>query len=130
MAMLLAQTSGQTATGGAGGGIVLFAGAILVIAGLWRVFQKAGHPGWAAIVPFYNVYILMVIAGRPGWWIVLYLIPFVNFIIAIIVSVDVATAFGKSGWFAAGLIFLPFIFYPILGFSDATYLGPPQPAPR
>jgi hypothetical protein len=128
--MLLAQTSGQTAGAGAGGSIVFVVVGIFILAAMWRVYTKAGQPGWAVIVPFYNIYIMLRIAGRPGWWLILYFIPFVNLIIAILVSVDIATAFGKSGWFAAGLIILPFIFYPILGFGPATYLGPPQPAPR
>src|SRR5450432_3038041 len=97
-------------------GLCSFSIVVLVIAGLWKVFTKAGHPGWAAIIPIYNAYILLKIAGRPGWWVVLLLIPFVSFVIAIIVGIDVAKAFGRGAGFGLGLIFLGFIFYPILGF--------------
>jgi hypothetical protein len=97
--------------------------ALLVVA-YWRVFTKAGRPGWAAIIPIYNVYVLCKVAGRPGWWVLLYLIPGVNFIIAIIISVDVAKAFGKGGAFGFFLLFLlPFIGYPILAFGGAQYQG-------
>jgi len=94
---------------------------VLVIAGVWKVFVKAGQPGWACIIPIYNAYILLKIAGRPGWWLLLYLVPLVNLVIAIIVAIDVAKAFGKGAGFGLGLAFLCFIFYPILGFGSATY---------
>ena len=110
-----------------GGGIIILliqlAIFIAVIAGFWKVFTKAGHPGWAAIVPIYNVIILLTIAGKPLWWIILFFIPLVNFIIAILVSIEVAKKFGKGTGFGLGLAFLGFIFYPVLGFSDAQYQG-------
>lgn len=98
---------------------------VLVIAGLWTTFAKAGKPGWAAIVPFYNVIVLLEIAGRPLWWIILWLIPCVNIVIVFIVAIDVAKSFGKDAAYGIGLALLPFIFYPLLGFGDARYLGPP-----
>ncbi|HEV8604654.1 MAG TPA: DUF5684 domain-containing protein [Tepidisphaeraceae bacterium] len=101
---------------------------VLIVAGLWKTFEKAGHPGWAAIIPIYNLYILCKIAGRPGWWVILFLIPFVNLVIAILVGIDVAKNFGKGAGFGVGLALLGFIFYPILGFSDARYL-PAEQAP-
>jgi ABC-type sulfate transport system permease subunit len=96
---------------------------ILLIASIWKVFSKAGQPGWAVLIPIYNAYVLCKVAGRPGWWVILLLIPFVNFVIAIILCLDVAKAFGKGGGFAVGLLLLPFIFYPILGFGSAQYTG-------
>ena len=93
---------------------------VLIIASIWKVFTKAGHPGWAALIPIYNLYILLQIAGRPGWWLLLYLIPFVNVVVAIMVAVGVAKAFGKDAGFGVGLALLGFIFYPILGFGSAT----------
>ena len=113
--------------------LVWLAIVVLAIASLWKVFAKAGQPGWAAIVPIYNGYVLLKVAGRPGWWLLLFFIPLVNFIISIIVAIDVAKAFGKGTGFGVGLAFLGFIFYPILGFGDASYVGPgsaavPQPA--
>lgn len=97
---------------------------VLTLMGMWRVFQKAGQPGWACIIPFYNVYILLKVAGKPGWWLILYLIPLVNIVISIIVIISLARSFDKDAGFAVGLIFLPFIFYPILGLGKAEYIGP------
>lgn len=102
-------------------GLIYLAILIAVIAGFWKVFTKAGKPGWAAIVPIYNLVVLLEIAGKPLWWIVLFLIPFVNIIMCIIVSIAVAQKFGKSAAFGVGLGLLGFIFYPILGFGDAQY---------
>jgi hypothetical protein len=117
----------QQADNAAGGSIVstLFSLliAVLVIAGLWKVFAKAGQPGWASIIPIYNTYILLKIAGKPAWWLVLLFIPFVNFVIAILAMISLAQAFGKSTGFALGLIFLSPIFIPILGFGSAQYVG-------
>ena len=107
-------------------GLLLYLGiVVLVIAGVWKVFTKAGQPGWAAIIPIYNIYILTKIAGKPGWWLLLFFIPVVNFVIAILVAIDVAKAFGKGTGFALGLVFLGIIFYPILGFGDAQYQAVP-----
>jgi len=96
---------------------------ILIIAGCWKVFTKAGQPGWASIIPIYNVYIWCKIVGRPGWWVILLLIPFVNFIIGIILSIDLAKSFGKGVGFGLGLALLGFLFWPILGFGRAKYQG-------
>jgi len=97
---------------------------VFIIAGFWKTFEKAGQPGWAAIIPIYNYYILTKIAGKPGWWTLLLCIPYLSFVFFIIVSLDVAKAFGKSSGFGVGLGILGFIFYPILGFSNAQYIGP------
>jgi len=97
--------------------------AVLMIAAMWKVFEKAGEPGWAAIVPIYNVIILLKIVGKPTWWVILFFIPFVNFIAIILVSIALAARFGKGDGFAAGLIFLPFIFYPLLAWGD-TQMSP------
>lgn len=94
-----------------------------MIAAVWKVFSKAGQPGWAAIIPIFNFYVMCKVAGRPGWWLLLFLIPFVNLVIAIIVTVDIAKRFGKGVGFAIGMILLPFIFWPILGFGSAQYQG-------
>ena len=97
---------------------------VFFIAGLWKVFTKAGHPGWAVIVPFYNSYIMCKIGGRPGWWLLLMLIPYVGVIFQIIVLVDISKSFGKTLGFHLGMVLLTFIFIPILGFGDAEYQGP------
>jgi hypothetical protein len=96
----------------------------LFIVTMWKVFTKANQPGWAAIVPFYNFYVLLKVVGRPGWWLVLMIIPIVNIVIGIIMVVDLAKAFGKGGGFAVLLILLPIVGWPILAFGDARYLGP------
>jgi hypothetical protein len=105
--------------------IIGLAFAVFSIVAMWRIFTKAGKPGWAAIVPFYNTYVLLKVVGRPGWWLVLLFVPLVNFVIVILVLVDLAKAFGKSGGFAVLLIFLQPIGMGILAFSgNAVYRGP------
>jgi len=94
---------------------------VVVIIGLWKTFEKAGKPGWASIIPFYNLYVLTEIAGRPILWFILLLIPCVNIIAHIVVSIDVAKNFGKDTLYGVGLFLFPFIFYPMLGFGDAKY---------
>ena len=97
---------------------------VIMIVALWKIFTKAGQPGWASIIPFYNLYIMLKIVGRPGWWLILFFIPFVNLVVGIMLSLDTAKAFGKDTLFAIGLILLGPIFYPILAFGDARYVGP------
>ena len=107
------------------GTIIYLVVLVLVIAGMWKVFEKAGKPGWAAIIPIYNLIILLEIVGKPMWWIVLLLIPIVNLVILIMISMDLAVCFGKSkGWGFGLLCILPFVGYPLLGFGDATYSAP------
>jgi hypothetical protein len=101
---------------------------VIQVAGLWMIFTKAGKPGWAAIVPIYSAIVLLQVVGKPWWWILLILIPCVNFILIIIgviwISNLLSKSFGQGIGFTLGLIFLGFIFYPLLGFGDYTYLGP------
>jgi hypothetical protein len=104
--------------------VVWLAVAIAVIVGLWKVFAKAGQPGWACLIPIYNAYVLLKIVGKPGWWLVLYFIPVVNLVVGILVCLELAKVFGKGGGFAVGLILLPIVFLPILGFGSATYAAP------
>jgi len=98
--------------------------ALLLIVAMWKVFTKAGQPGWASIIPIYNLYIWCKIVGRPGWWIILLLIPFVNIIVGITLCIDMAKSFGKGVGFGIGLALLGIIFWPILGFGSAQYQGP------
>ena len=105
-------------------GIVMFAFFIFIIASLWKAFSKAGEPGWAAIIPIYNTIVWLKIAGKPLWWIILLIIPVVGFVIAIIATISFCEKYGKGAGFAIGMIFLPFIFLPILAFGDAQYVGP------
>ncbi len=102
---------------------VYFVVIILMFAGVWATFVKAGRPGWASIIPIYNGIVLIDIARKPLWWFLLMMIPFVGIIFAIIVMVAIARNFGRGGGFAIGLILLPFIFWPILGFGSSEYIG-------
>jgi len=104
--------------------LVYLAIVIILIASFWKVFSKAGQPGWASIIPIYNIIVMLQIVGRPWWWILLLLIPIVNLVIFIIISIDMAKSFGKGAGFGIGLFLLGIIFYPILGFGNATYQGP------
>jgi hypothetical protein len=97
--------------------------AIFMIASIWKVYAKAGKPGWASIVPIYNLVVLLEIAGKPLWWFLLFLIPVVNIVVAFIVYISLAERFGKSAGFGVGLTVLGFIFFPILGFGSAQYHG-------
>ncbi len=110
-----------------GGGIVGMIVPLIImavmIAALWKVFVKAGQPGWASIVPIYNIVVLVQISGKPVWWVILFFIPLANFVAAILISIAIAERFGKSAGYGLGLAFLGFIFYPMLGFSDAQYQG-------
>ena len=123
---ILAQSDDGAAAGGGVSSIVGLLVAVLVIAGMWKVFTKAGKPGWAAIIPIYNLIVLLQIAGKPLWWIVLFCIPVVNFVAAVMVLISVAKAFGKGTGFAIGMLFLGPIFIPILGFGSAQYIGTPS----
>jgi hypothetical protein len=123
-------TAGNAAAAGIAGamGLVWLAIAVVMIAALWKIFVKAGEPGWAAIIPIYNAIVILKIVGRPMWWIILFLIPFVNLIMFFIIAFDLAKVFGKGAGFALGMIFLGPIFYPILAWSDAKYQGAPAMA--
>jgi hypothetical protein len=98
--------------------------AVICIVAIWRIFEKAGKPGWAAIIPIYNIIILLEIVGKPWWWLFLFLIPVVNMIFAVWIPNLLSKSFGKSEGFTVGLVFLGFIFYPILAFGNAEYKGP------
>jgi hypothetical protein len=118
--------------------IIYLAVIVFEIAALWKVFVKAGQPGWAAIIPIYNLYILLKVIGRPAWWLLLFIVgvivPFVGWIlllvIGIIIAIDLAKSFAKSSGFAVGLFLLNFIFIPILGFGESQYVGPAAAGPR
>lgn len=113
-------------------GLIMFiwlAVAVLMIASLWKIFAKAGQPGGGALIPIYNAILLIQIAGKPVWWIMLMFIPVVNFVISILMTVELAKSFRKGGGFATGLIFfLSAIFCPILAFGSATYQSQPSAA--
>ncbi len=97
---------------------------LIVIIAWWKIFEKAGEPGWKAIIPLYNFYTLLKIVGKPGWWLILIFIPFVNLVIIIWTYNILSKSFGKDEAFTVGLILLGFVFFPVLGFGSAKYLGP------
>lgn len=110
-----------------GFGVIMFlylAILIVTIVGMWKTFEKAGKPGWAAIIPIYNIIVMLEIVNKPLWWVILLLIPLVNIIFAIIVLNQFAISFGQGIGMTLLLIFLPVIAWPLLGFGDAKYLGP------
>jgi hypothetical protein len=109
---------------GAVGIIIYVAIILLMIASAWKVFTKAGKPGWAILIPIYNIIVLLEIVGKPWWWLFLFVIPVVNVVFAIWTYNLLSLSFGKNEGFTVGLIFLSFIFLPILGFGDAKYKGP------
>lgn len=105
-------------------GIIWLALMIIMLAANWKIYEKAGKKGWASLIPVYNTIVLLEIVGKPIWWIFLFLIPFVNIIFAIWVTNLLSKSFGKDEAFTVGLILLSFIFYPLLGFGSAKYVGP------
>jgi hypothetical protein len=121
----IAQVTYQTSGAGTGA-LVLWFLVIYAIAVIpyWVIFTKAGQPGWPALIPIYSTYIMLKVIGRPGWWLLLFLIPIVNFVILIIVLNDLSKSFGHGAGFTVGLIFLSIIFLFILAFGSSTYRGP------
>ncbi len=90
----------------------------------WVIFTKAGLPGWPALIPIYSTFVLLKVVGRPGWWLLLFLVPFLGFVIYIILMNDLSKSFGHGVGFTLGLIFLSLIFFYVLAFGSSTYRGP------
>lgn len=88
----------------------------------WFIYEKADKPGWAVLIPFYNIIVLLEIIKKPWWWLLLLLVPIVNVVLCILMNIELAQKFGKGAGFILGMIFLPIIFYPILAFSSAQYI--------
>ncbi len=97
----------------------------IMIVSAWKIFVKAGKPGWAALIPIYNLIVFLQIIKKPLWWIILFFIPIISIIVSIVTHYELAKSFGKGAWFTAGLVVLPIIFYPILAFDNSVYT-PPQ----
>lgn len=133
MVLMWLQNDSGAAAGLFGSGMLLFLLAMLVVifAGIWKVFVKAGQPGWASIIPIYNMYVMLKIVGRPAWWLVLFFLPVVNLVAAVIVAIDMAKSFGQTAVFGVVLLFLfGVIGYLILGFGSARYVGPAAALPQ
>jgi magnesium-transporting ATPase (P-type) len=103
--------------------LVYLAIILLYVVAMWKVFEKAGKPGWASLIPIYNLVVLMEIAGKETWWVILCFIPLVNIIIIIAVNIAISEKFGQSAGFGLGMVFLGFIFWPMLAFGDYKYQG-------
>jgi hypothetical protein len=130
--LYLLQQDDSSAIGFAACGCIVYLILILVlvippIIGMWKTFVKANQPGWAAIVPIYNIYVICELVGRPWWWLLLCFIPCVGWVVGIMLCIDLAKSFGKGTGFGVGLALLPQVFMCILGFGSAKYLGPSVP---
>ena len=123
-ALMMLLQQGNEETVGLLGGLIGLVFGLFVLVAMWKIYTKAGQPGWAAIIPIYNIYVLLKIIGRPTWWLLLLFVPLVNFFVILIIYIDLAKSFGKSTLFGLGLLFLNIIFIPILGFGSAEYRGP------
>lgn len=97
---------------------------VLLLVAQWKVYSKAGQPGWAMLIPIYNIIVLLRIVGKPWWWILLFIIPGVNVVFMIWTLNLLSLSFGKSAGFTIGMLFLSVIFLPILGLGSAKYVGP------
>lgn len=106
------------------GFLIAVAVAVFYLAAYWRIFSKAGKPGWACLIPIYNIIVLLQVVGRPVWWILLFLIPLVDIVILFVILHDLSRSFGHDIGFTLGLIFLGFIFIPVLAFGSSRYVGP------
>ncbi|OWK72416.1 DUF5684 domain-containing protein [Pedobacter sp. AJM] len=118
------EASGIAAGIGTGMIILYLAIIVLWVVGMWKVFEKAGKPGWAAIIPIYNFIVMIEIVGKPMIWVLWLILPCVNFVFIVWLYNLVSKSFGKSEGFTVGMLLFPYIFWPILGFGDAKYLGP------
>lgn len=97
---------------------------VVMVIAHWKIYEKAGKPGWAAIVPIYNLIVLLEIVGKPTWWILLFLVPCVNIVFLVWTTNLLSKSFGQSEGFTVGLLLLGIVFYPMLGFGNYQYLGP------
>ncbi len=97
----------------------------LMLVSMWKLFVRAGKPGWASIVPLYNNIVMLEIAGKPIWWFFMLFIPIVNIVFAFLTLYHFSKAYGKAEGFSIGVALLSIVFLPMLAFSDARYQGPP-----
>jgi hypothetical protein len=104
--------------------VLLLVVVFLCIVPMWKIYTKAEQPGWAVLVPIYNIIVLLQIVRKPLWWIVMFIIPVANLVFLIMTYHELSKAFGKDIGTTLGLLFLPIIFVPILGYGDAKYQWP------
>ncbi|MCD2201667.1 DUF5684 domain-containing protein [Halobacterium sp. KA-4] len=121
--LLPLQSSAGDAVAGLVGLLIALVVLVAVVGGTWLTFSKAGEPGWAAIIPIYNVYVMIKIGGNEWWWLLLLFVPIVNIFVLAKISIDIAESFGCGLLFGIGLWLIPAIFFPVLGFGDYEYRG-------
>jgi len=139
---ILAQTTANSSASVAGsifGLLVWLVVTVLLVVALWKIFVKAGQPGWASLIPIYNTVVMLRMTGHSGWWFLGMLVPFLNFFVIIRLIFNLASVFGRSVSFGFGLLFLSPIFIMVLAFGKSRYVGPtpardeqlraPHPAP-
>lgn len=123
---ILAQTTANSSDA-AGGSIVAslvwLAITVVLVVALWKIFVKAGHPGWASLIPIYNTIVMLRITGHSGWWILGMVVPLLNFFVIIRLVFNLAAVFGRGLGFGFGLLFLSPIFVSILAFGNSRYVG-------
>ena len=109
-----------------GGGMMVFMFVVFLFFAAcgWKIYAKAGKPGWAALVPIYNQWVMMEIVGFPGIYMLAFFVPFINMLFGLFCVYRLAKVFGKDMGYTIGLILLSPIFYPLLAFGDSEYLGP------
>ncbi len=110
--------------------IVVLAITVITLAGIWKLFEKAGHPGWKSLIPLYNVILWLGMIGRPWWYLIALFVPGLSVILWAILAFGTARSFGRGILFALGVTFLPFIFIPVLGFGQSEYIGGMGPSYR
>ncbi len=105
-------------------GIIVYLAIIIVgIVSMWKLYEKAGKPGWAAIVPIYNLIVLLEIINKPTWWIVLFFIPIANIVAIFLIYIELAKVFGKDTMYGVLMVFFGIVMIPMLAFGDAQYQG-------
>ena len=121
-------TTNTAADGGMLSTMLVLIGAVYLffLVATWKLYSKAGRPGWASLIPIYTTVVFCRICGRSGWLTLALMIPGVNVIVSIMLSVDLARVFGRGTGFMLGLIFLSPIFFPILAFGSSRYVGRPS----
>lgn len=96
---------------------------VILIVANWKIFEKAGKPGWAILIPIYNVIVMLQIVGKPLWWLIMLFIPVVNVVFVILIIYNFVLKFDKPAWHTILALFLGVIYYPYIAFSDAQYVG-------
>lgn len=110
--------------------ILLLISLVLCLAGLWKIFEKAGLKPWLSLIPFVNIWYWVRIIGKKFWWFIYCLIPFINVFVVMLMIVEVDKCFRKNNlWYQLLSIIFPFVFLPLLGFSKKEKYTNPKDLP-